>query len=471
MAIFYQRNVWLVGIRLYLLGVLCVYLVSCNDPPGPVGSGTLPNENINLVTVNSDTVSLITNTLVGQITPKLTQDIATPGGSSPAFIGAAVLNDMRSEKVTATTFLSFNPQSLSDSARQALYGDLRPSDIISAVLLLNPSRYVLGDSIGQLSPFRIHSLSRPWYTDNLRNTIFLEDPALIGPQVGIYQNTIGNTGRIDASQNLSNKLPIPITDKQLMIRWLQANEVTWQNVDGLAIIPNASLARTMYAHTGLARVVVTIKRPTDSVESTVIFNQFAHASIVRTALPNNPENLMVVQGGAALRTQLSFDLSSLPSFAAIHRAELILPIDTIRSTISNQGYPSAMQLYFTQTASFPSASRPFESRRNVINPPSAVGFFDNTTGTARYIFSGQLTTAVPNLNTVIEYIVKEGGKKQMILQLRPETIINSNGQTIISRSDEEQTTSRIVFYGLQEQNPINRPRLVITYSRRYTVPR
>ncbi len=469
MAIFHQRNVWLVGIRFYLLGILCLYTISCNDPPGPVGAGTLPNESLNLVTVSSDTLPLITGSLVGQITPKLTQDISTPASTSPAFVGAAVMNDMPSSKITATTFLSFNPQSLTDSARQALYGNLQPNDIVSASLLLAPSTFVLGDSLGQFSPFRVHALSRPWYTDNLRNTIYLEDPALIGQQVGVYQNTLGN--RIDASQSLTRKLPIPITDKQLIIRWLQANEVTWQNVDGLAIVPNTALSSTMYAHTGLASVIVRIKRQSDSEETRVVFNQFAHASIVRAALPTNVNESIVVQGGAALRTQLAFDLSSLPPFAAIHRAELVMPVDTVRSTISNQGFPRSLQLYFEQTASFPSVSRPFESRRNVVNPPSAVGFFDNTTGTARYIFTGQLTTAFPNLNTVVENIVKEGGKQRLILQLRPETIINNAGQAIIARSDEEQTTSRIVFYGLREQNPQFRPRLVITYSRRYTVPR
>jgi hypothetical protein len=206
-----------------------------------------------------------------------------------------------------------------------------------------------------------------------------------------------------------------------------------------------------------------LKRPSDTVESEIIFNEFGRASVVNSALPDNSaQEAIVVQGASALRTRLSFDLSQLPPFAAIHRAELVLPVDAIRSTVSNLGFPQSMQLYQEQNAEFPAVSRSFESQRNRISATSAVGFFDNTTGTARYIFSSNL-----NMASVVENIVKSGGKKNMMLQLRPE-FVTQNG---ISRADEEQTTSRIVFYGLREQNLERRPRLVITYSPRYTVPR
>ena len=92
-------------------------------------------------------------------------------------------------------------------------------------------------------------------------------------------------------------------------------------------------------------------------------------------------------------------------------------------------------------------------------------FFDNTTGTARYIFSSNL-----NMASVVENIVKNGGKQSMILQLQPEFVTGTSSQ----RSDEEQTTTRIVFHGLRQQDStlrLLRPRLVITYSNRYSVPR
>jgi hypothetical protein len=460
-AIYFQRNLWL--LRFSLLAVLCGCIVSCNDPPSPVGSGTLPTETTRLVTISSDTLPLITSSVVGQFTPKITVDMGFPDASNPAFIGSALASDIPSTRITSTTFLSFSPLNITDSARKALFDGLNTNDILSAVLLLSPARFILGDSLRPFSPFRIHSLRRPWYTDNLQQTLNIEDPSLIGTQVGLYQNSIPGSTFIDASQTLTRKLPLQILDKQLIIRWLQANDVTWQSVDGLALVPILPASRTMYAHTGAARVFIRLKRPSDTVESEIIFNEFGRASVVNSALPDNSaQEAIVVQGASALRTRLSFDLSQLPPFAAIHRAELVLPVDAIRSTVSNLGFPQSMQLYQEQNAEFPAVSRSFESQRNRISATSAVGFFDNTTGTARYIFSSNL-----NMASVVENIVKSGGKKNMMLQLRPE-FVTQNG---ISRADEEQTTSRIVFYGLREQNLERRPRLVITYSPRYTVPR
>jgi hypothetical protein len=124
--------------------------------------------------------------------------------------------------------------------------------------------------------------------------------------------------------------------------------------------------------------------------------------------------------------------------------------------------PFSIQLYPAQNAVFPAAQRAFESQRNTISAVSAVGIFDNTTGTARYVFSSTL-----NMSSVVESILKNGGKKSMILQLRPELISGTSTQ----RSDEEQTTTRIVFHGLRQPDLSLRPRLIITYSNRYSVPR
>ncbi|MCS6808144.1 MAG: hypothetical protein NZ661_04960 [Candidatus Kapabacteria bacterium] len=453
------------------MGVLCLCCVSCNDPPGPVGSGILPNDNLFIATLNSDTVPMLAESSVGQVIPKLTDVLALPTPTNPAFLGACTAHDMPSSQIIAIAFLSFSPLSVSEEERQQLYGDIQPEDIRSAFLLLSPGRSILGDSIAQFSPFRVHTLRRAWYTENSLHTINLSDPNLIGSQIGIYRNTLSDSPIIDASQNLSRKLPIPLTDKQFIIRWLKANRTTWQHVDGLALVPIAELSRTIYELTDNARIVVRIKRPTDSVESSIVFDQFAHASIVYAPLPHNgSHDALIVQGGAALRTVVSFDLSRLPSFAAIHRSELRLPVDRKRSTISSAGLPRRIELYAEDNEGFPRALRPLESRRNVLNPPSATGLFDSTCSC--YIFQGVPTIATISLNTVIENIIKSGGKKRLVLQLRSEIVTpQPSGQPIISRGEEEQTLSRIVFYGLREPDTTLRPRLTLTYSRRYAIPR
>jgi hypothetical protein len=463
-AITSLRNGWFVSFRYVLLGALCVIALSCNDAPGPVGSGLIPSDNITLVTVSSDTIPLLSSTEVGQFTPRLGSDIAQVLSTNPAFIGAAIANDNPGTFITGTTFLSFNPPVFNDSLREAYFSTLTPDDILAASLLVSPGQFILGDSLRQIASFRIHAVTRPWYSDNSQQAINLQDPSLIGRQVGAHQAISTNSLRIDASQTLTRKVRLPITDKLLILRWLRTGSVAWSSVDGLALVPDTATARTMYALTDGSRIVIRLRSATSETGDTVItMNEFARSSIVRSALPNNSGgDSIIIQGGAALRTRIDFDLSRLPPFATIHRAELVLNVDTVRSTISNFGLPFSIQLYPAQNAAFPAAQRAFESQRNTISAVSAVGIFDNTTGTARYVFSSTL-----NMSSVVESILKNGGKKSMILQLRPELISGTSTQ----RSDEEQTTTRIVFHGLRQPDLSLRPRLIITYSNRYSVPR
>lgn len=464
MAIISSRNVWRTSLRVVLLGILCGIAFSCNDAPGPVGSGLVPSDNITLVTISTDTLSLLSAAEVGLFAPRMAVDIASPSSTNPAFIGAAVANDNPSSFITGTTFLSFNLPTLNDEVREATFSKLTSDDILSAALLLSPGQFVLGDSQRPIASFRIHSLTRPWYVDNSSQAINLQDPSLIGRQVGAHQEIAPGTLRIDASQTLTRKVRLPITDKSLILRWLKTNFVAWSTVDGLALVPNTTTARTMYALTDASRIVIRLRSATSETGDTVItMNEFARSSVVQTVLPSNSSNdSIIVQGGAAVRTRLDFDLSTLPPYAVIHRAELVMPVNEERSTVSNLGMPLSVQLYPAQNAVFPAAQRAFESQRNSLSAPSATGFFDNTTGTARYIFSSTL-----NMASVVESIVKNGGKQSMILQLRPELVTDSG----VFRSDEEQTTSRIVFHGLRQRDPAFRPRLVITYSARYSVPR
>lgn len=464
MAITSHRNVWFAPFRYILLGVLCGISFSCNDAPGPVGSGLVPTDNISLVTISSDTLRLMSGAVVGQFPPRIESDIAQPTSTNPVFIGAAIANDNPSAFITATTFLSFDPPETNDSLREANFSNLTPNDIISASLVVSPLQYILGDTIRQVASFRIHSVTRPWYVDNTQQAINLQDPTLIGRQVGANQEIAPGTLRIDASQTLSRKVRLPITDKSLILRWLKTGSIAWSSVDGLALVPNTASARTMYALGDGSRIIIRLRSSTSETGDTVIYmNEFARSGLVRAALPDNSGgDSIIVQGGAALRTRLDFDLSRLPPFAVIHRAELVLFIDTDRSTISNFGLPLSIQLYPAQNAVFPAAQRAFESQRNSIPAVSATGFFDNTTGTARYVFTSNL-----NMASLVEGIVKNGGKQSMILQLRPEFFTEAGRQ----RSDEEQTTTRIVFHGLRQQNLALRPRLVITYSNRYSVPR
>lgn len=442
--------------------VLC--LSSCNDIPSSVGSALAPIDASAIITVSSDTANLMPSAVVGRFVPLLSSELAQPFSFNPAFLGAALVNDMPQNIMSAATFISFDTPVRNDSLRDALYGGLSEENVESASLLLNPGVLMFGDSLRQSLSFRVHALTRQWYNVSSPQTISLDDPALIGRQIGSFQDATTENGGRAPFKSLSRKTRIELNDKRLILRWLKAGLNSWPSVDGVALVPNLQNSRLLLALTDRASIVIRLKGDMFASGDTVVtISELARSSIVRAPLPDNSEERsMVVQGASALRTRLSFDFSSLPPFASIHRAELILPVDTARSTVGNLGFPGLIYLYPEKNATFPTAARPFESQRNTLSEAFATGVFDNTTGTARYIFGGGL-----NMTSVVENIVKDGGRKNMILQLRPEIIDNTGPR----RSDEEQTATRIVFHPLRAANPELRPRLVVTYSARYALPR
>ena len=168
--------------------------------------------------------------------------------------------------------------------------------------------------------------------------------------------------------------PLPINP--LILRWLKTGTVAWSSVDGLALVPDTTTARTMYALGNGSTVVIRLRSTTSETGDTHFYERVCSCRSCSVHFAGQlPQRLYYRTGGAALRTRLDFDLSRLPPFVVIHRAELVLNVDTIRSTISNLGLPLSVQLYPAQNAVFPAAQRAFQSQRNSISAVSATGFF------------------------------------------------------------------------------------------------
>jgi hypothetical protein len=438
---------------------------SCNDAPGPIGSELIPGDTLNLKTITNDSLPLIVASTIGQNIARMNTDLGFTSANTPFFIGAARTLD--GDEFSATALVRYQLPVRSDSIRMANFMSLTENDIIDVRLFMRPSSFLLGDTITKVLPFRVYELRQRWYNDSINRTNNppLPQTLVSSPFIASYSLrsiTFRGETLTDAGPILTNKQPLLIRDKAMIVRWIQSDSSTWfNNVFGLAFVPllrpNTPFAQTMFGFEGASYIVVRYQRPQDTTQNFLTISEDAQVTLTSGPVPNNPNNNeIMVQGGLALRSSLDFDIRTIPALSTIHQAELILPVDTVRSLISTRGYPQTLQLHFS-----------LPDNRFVINTTTGAsltvtGFLDATSGTTRYIFSSG-TNSAPNMIAAIQRLVKFGGLGQLVLHLTPQ-IVTSSG---VFRSDEEQTLHRIIFRRLRGSgDPMLRPRLTITYSLR-----
>jgi hypothetical protein len=447
------RRLFLYGIA----GMICGWCASaCNDAPGPIGAQLLPADSLRLFVVTTDSVPLLDSTSIGLITPQMASSLAFTSSSNPFFIGTAQAVDA-SGLITATTYMKFSLPVTNDSIRKADYSSLTANDIKAVYLQLFPNAFLLGDTVGRIAPFRIHTLASQWYNDSLTQTRNLPDVqnSLLGMQLAAYYEPLSTRGDglINATNILNNKrlieLGTSLGNRQMFVNWIQSDSVAWTKVHGLAFVPiPSSGAKAMYGFAQSPNLVIKIQRQTDTEESFLTIQEYAQSCIISAPFPVNPNRASIaVQGGAAYRTRLSFNLrAAVPPLSTIHRAEFTVVVDTLRSLLSTFGLPASIQLHV------PDSSNSFQPSGRIV----ATGTLD-TARRDRYNFS-----SASNMTPLVEYIVKTGGAAKLLLYLRPQIATQSG----LFRSDEEQTANRLIFYGLDAADRTKRPRLSITYSLR-----
>ncbi len=444
---------------------------ACNDAPGPVGSELVPTDSLTLKIITNDSLPLIVSSAIGQFSPKMTTElnITEPQGlpPQPFFIGAARVSG--GDEFTAAAYIRYQIPVLNDSIRRVNFMSLTERDIIDAQLFVRPSTSLIGDTISKIAPFRVYEIRQRWYNDNITRTSNIPNPQSLITQPFVAQyaqpsSSFGGQVLFDASPVLSRKRPLAILDKAMIVRWIKADTTTWKDsIFGLGFVPRISpvspAAQVLFGFEESSYIVVRYRRAQDSTENFLTISEDAQATITTCPLPRNPAaHEIIVQGGVALRSSLNFDIRTIPPLSTIHQAELVLPIDIVRSLIGTRGLPQSVQL------SFPTPDNRFAQDTTV--RVTATGVLNTTTGTARYIFTSGSNT-LPNMNALIQQLIKRGGQGQLLLHLTPQIVSNNGGVIQVFRSDEEQTFSRIVFRRLRESNdPAFRPRLTITYSLR-----
>lgn len=389
-------------------------LHSCNDKPSDLAVNLLP-DTVSVKTISSLDTLLITGKTVYM--PKL-----PIFNSGSVFIG-------KFEDITAVTLLNFAflPDTL---------GNLTIEDLKSAKLTLYPDRYAFGDTLSGNYGFDIYRVNRRWTPDSTTYDSLMISPAnYFDPiKIGTYDGRINLKDTIDP---INIELPY-----DMIIDWLKTEMVldTAKNTMvpkripnwGLAFIPkdNSTVINRFEASAPAKALAskITIEYLNRTLDSTVLLNLISGVDVtfLSTSVPDTSE--IVVQNGLNYWTKLDFDMSMIPRFSGIHKAQLEFTLDPSRSRHGNVPLDSIISLAL------------FENDLKS-------SFFDYTGGR----LSGTNTYQFPSITSVSQYMNKYGGKFSLVLH--PNSIVNQSREL-----------ERLTFFGFNHPDTTKRPMLKIIYS-------
>lgn len=328
----------------------------CNDAPSPVGAEFLP-DTAQLRVLSSDDTLLLE--------AAFTERIAQP------LFNAGILYLGRVYDLEARTLLRFTdiPETLAT---------VSVDQIVSATLLLTPERYALGDtsSGATLVPFRIHKVLRLWTPQATWDSLFaLGDAGILDPvELGSWQSPIPLRDTVEPL-----RVELTSAGRELIAEWLrqQADSTLRRQIYGIALIPGqqsqAIRAFSTQALGQLQRPAPTLEvvyRRTPERTDTLRLTAGYAGSFLSPAVADTTQYL-VLQPGIAYRPALSIRLDALPALAALHRAELRLPLDTAACWTGNRERSrllilapadSGAPLWLTTTATYDAQSGAYVSK-------------------------------------------------------------------------------------------------------------
>lgn len=298
-------------IILLLTSVLLLFSInSCSDDPTSIGANLLPDQD--LITVNS------IDSLFFQKTRFYDTDSLALNSSSRVLLG-------QSDKVESTTLMKFY-LFLDDSVQDAISDN---SIIIkSAVLEIEPV-YTFGAESNNNFDFTLHEITSEW------NSLEFGETELPDLDYNIE----------DVSSNREYFGDTLITldfDKDLIRSWmdLAVNELQENNhgvyfkfTEGTNKIVGFPAISTTYDSV-LTRLKIIIEVPSQFTD-TLDIQVTSDAHVVLGELPTTNNNNIFVQGGIPVRSNMFFDVSSIPEYAIINRATLKLFYDESESIIGS----------------------------------------------------------------------------------------------------------------------------------------
>lgn len=379
-------------------------LSSCNEDPTTLGY-SLVDDTISVYAVSSAEAPLISSSETYNIPP----EFINPGNS---LIG-------KTQYYSAAVAMRFAP--IPDTLDY-----LNESDIIDCELRLFPGRYAIGDTAGSNTlSFDIHRIDNRWVKETSPNEFF--GGSIYSPTP--LQNFTGTINRSDTMRSFT--MPFP---KDLVIDWfkLQKNKDT---IWGIALVPNEN-SKIINQFKGQGSGIDTlpyirvIYKDKNSNIDTIYMNSALEKSFYKGNFISD-QNL-VIQGGLSYYSRLRFDLTSLPKFGGVHKAELYLTLDESKTIKGNLPLDTVITLaYFEDEA----------DELKFATPDLYYGCKRET---------GKNTFVAPSISSAVSYWLRKDRKGSLALKF--------------NSISAEATFNKFSFHGPNDPDPTKRPKLLIIYS-------
>lgn len=308
--------------------------------------------------------------------------------------------------------------------------DLSESDIQSAELIVYPLNYAYGDFKGtNLLSFKVKPVIKYW-DNKLATDQFYADNSMFDNKV---------VAQWSGSIKLSDSTIDPITmqlDKGLVIDWLKKTAGKKDTIWGIAFLPDDNstvinrFAAQGYGAVDYARIKV-VCSTAPGVVDTIYFTSGIDKFFLMGKAPAN--NKITVEGGRQIRSRLNFDISSIPSLAGIHRAEIELTLDSENSYFGSAVQDSVLRIDYFENAE------------------------DEKQASPLFYFFMKRESANSN-----KYIAKSLAPvfSQMLVTGRKGSIVFRFNESI----SEANSANRIVFHGPDDPDASKRPKLRLIYS-------
>lgn len=387
----------------FLVVILSVLLISCNQDPTSVGSNLISEQDrFTFQQLNSDESNLYQKTSYFEEKPKL-------GGSEYILLGKTPY----SESSILLRFQIYLPDTtLTRISNNEVF-------IREAWMEMIP-RYTIGDNSSYFD-FTMHQIRSNWSAvgfdrDSIKSEFLKYDAADVKYGLAVTDTTVRFNLKPEVVREwfmykVNSSLP---KNNGIILRPGNTSKM----LGFLAVQPNAISYET-YLH-------YIIERPNYYKDTLVVWpDEDVHVVTRRARFTQSPSSEFYLEGGYSLRGSVFFDLTSIPKTAIINKATLELTVDKLNEL---DGSFKSDSLYVQLLA---------DSTLNKLSGDSlSLSFLTRKDN----IFSGDISWAI----------------QKWLLG-------TANHGLMLTLYDEYSSAARIAFYGSKNPNMALRPKLKITY--------
>ncbi len=282
-----------------------LFLFSCKDAPTDIGNAIVQQDKPNYTHFNSDSVKQYSFTF---------KHVVQLNNYTRMFIG-------KKDNIKASSLIKFFI-SLPDTIANSIKAD---SLVITSSNVALVRNYFYGDSTANID-FNAYEINSAWGSE------FTSD--------SLASLSYGATDLIQ-SKDLGDSLFSFTLDNSVVKTWLQAAaDTNLPDVYGFILKPTENSEKIVGFYplttslTYYPNLQVVVEKPGVYVD-TLNFIPFQDLSVVEGTLPTVSQGNLSVQGGLTANSKLWFDVSGIPTDAALSKAELVLKLDTLQTVIGN----------------------------------------------------------------------------------------------------------------------------------------